>query len=63
MDCVKLAGEAVNVQKAFDQLGNASLLDDLRKSTEGTISDLDLMKKAVAANNFGSVAIGCLECG
>ena len=49
---VELAGVAEGVSSAFDKLNDPKLLDDLRKATRGTISDLQLMKAAVRANNF-----------
>lgn len=50
----KLAGEADGVQAAFDKLPNATrLMLDLKEATGGTVSELDLMKRAVQASNFG----------
>lgn len=40
------------VQSAFNNLNRPDLLDNLRKATRGTVSDLELMKRAVSANNF-----------
>ncbi len=48
----KSALEAEGVSRAFDKLNRPELLDELRKATRGTVSDLELMKRAVAANNF-----------
>lgn len=48
----KSALEAEGVGRAFDKLNRPELLDELRKATRGTVSDLELMKRAVAANNF-----------
>jgi len=48
----KLAAEAEGVSEAFDRLNQPGLLNELRDSTKGTVSDLELMKKAVQANNF-----------
>ena len=48
----KLAIQAEGVGNAFKRLNNPALLDDLRKATKGTVSDLELMKAAVNANNF-----------
>ena len=51
-ESIKLAAEMEGVGAAFDRLNNKSLLDNLRKATAGTVSDLELMKQAVRANNF-----------
>ena len=51
-EAVQLAGELEGVQAGFNRLNNPRLLDDLRSATKGTVSDLDLMKQAVQANNF-----------
>lgn len=51
-EAVKLAGEMQGVEEAFYRLDNPQLLYDLRKATRGTISDLELMKQAVKADNF-----------
>jgi len=48
-----LAGrEATGVRRAFDRLNEPGLLDNLRKATKGTVSDLELMKRAVSASQF-----------
>jgi len=41
------------VQRAFDNLNKPDLLDDLRQATRGATADIDLMKMAVKANNYG----------
>jgi hypothetical protein len=51
-EAAKLAGEVQGVKYAFDALNKPGLLSELRKATRGTVSDLDLMKSAVQANNF-----------
>lgn len=49
----KLAGQAQGVKNAFDQLHNSQqVLEEMRVATQGTVSDLSLMKSAVQANNF-----------
>jgi hypothetical protein len=49
----KLSGEAEGVSAAFNRLpNNIKLMDDLKRATGGTVSELDLMKRAVQANNF-----------
>lgn len=49
---IDLALQAEGVKRAFDRINQPGLLDNLRKATKGTVSDLDLMKRAVQANNF-----------
>lgn len=51
-DLVKLGGEAEGVQAAFDKIADANYLSKLRDSVHGTVSDLNLMKRAVQASNF-----------
>ena len=51
-DAIKMASEADGVRIAFQKLNKPSLLDDLIKATRGTVNNLDLMKRAVQANNF-----------
>lgn len=48
----ELANKARGVKAAFDKLGDPSLLSNLRKATAGTVDDLQLMQRAVQANNF-----------
>ena len=48
----ELANKATGVKKAFDKLNSPGLLADLRKATMGTVDDLQLMQRAVQANNF-----------
>lgn len=53
-ELLKLAGTADGVRQAFEKLpGAAATLNELREATRGTVSDLELMKGAVQANNFG----------
>lgn len=52
-DMAKLAGEAEAVSIAFNRLENSKiLLRDLKEATHGTVSELELMKRAVQASNF-----------
>jgi hypothetical protein len=44
--------EIQGVRRAFDNLDRPELLSQLREATSGTVSDLELMKRAVASNNF-----------
>lgn len=48
----QLAKEAEGVERAFSKLNRPDLLDNLRRATRGTVSDLELMKQAVQFNNF-----------
>jgi hypothetical protein len=48
----KLAGEAEGITAAFEKLNQPGLLDELQKATRGTVSNMELMRKAVQANNF-----------
>lgn len=48
----KLGAEVNNVTNAFNRLGDAGLLSDLRAATKGMVSDMDLMKATMQANNF-----------
>ena len=52
LETMKLAGVAEGVEAAFMKLNRPTLLNDLRKATKGTVSDLELMKAAVRAENF-----------
>lgn len=51
-ELLDLTGKAEGIQEAFERIGDAELLAGLRESTQGTISDLELMKQAVRAENF-----------
>lgn len=54
LDISKLAGEAEGVRAAFDRLENSvQLMNRLKESTNNTVSELELMKRAVMASNFG----------
>ena len=50
--CAELANQIAGVKKAFDRISDPNLLKDLRRATQGTITDLQLMQRAVQANNF-----------
>lgn len=50
---IKSAKEMVGVEQAFNRLNDPNLLNNLRDSVKGTVSDLELMKAAVQADNFG----------
>lgn len=49
----RLAAEADGVERAFNNINSPDLLENLRKATRGTVSDLELMKQAVNFQNFG----------
>jgi hypothetical protein len=51
-EAIKLAGELEGVESAFNRLNNPTLLSNLREATRGTVTDLELMKQAVRADNF-----------
>lgn len=52
-EAIDMARGAEGISIAFERLNNPGLLDELRKATHGTVADLDLMKAAVKAENFG----------
>lgn len=53
LDMAKLSGNVDGVSRAFNRLPNATLLlSSLRDATHGTVGDLELMQKALQANNF-----------
>ena len=50
--CTELAKAGEGVRIAFDRLNNPGMLDNLRKATHGTVTDIELMKAAVKFNDF-----------
>lgn len=48
-----IATQAQGIQTAFFKIANEANMDMLRESVKGTVSDLELMKRAVLASNFG----------
>jgi hypothetical protein len=53
LEISKLAGEAEGVRAAFDRLPDSvRVLQQMKAATGGTVSELELMKNAVQANNF-----------
>lgn len=52
-ESIDLALKAQGIRRAFQQIDDPNLLNQLRAATRGTVSDLELMRKAVNANNFG----------
>lgn len=52
-EMIKLAGVTDGVRQAFNKLADsARVLSEMKAATKGTVTDLDLMKAAVQANNF-----------
>lgn len=51
-EAIALAGKLEGIESGFKKLNNPALLDELRQATKGTVSDIELMRKAVQANNF-----------
>lgn len=49
---VEMAAQADGVTKAFNDMDNPNLLDNLRKATKGTVNDVQLMTAAVQAKDF-----------
>lgn len=52
-EAIKLGSELQTVSKGFARFGNEMQLEQLRKSTRGLVTDLELMKVTVQAGNFG----------
>lgn len=53
VELAKLSGEAEGVRAAFNRIATASDLEDMKEATRGTVSELNLMKRAVSATNLG----------
>jgi hypothetical protein len=51
-EAMKLSASMEGIKKGFDQIGNKGLLEDLRKATHNTVTDMQLMATAVKASNF-----------
>ena len=51
-EVTKLAGEVEGVEKAFNQIADKNFLEQLKKDTKNTVSELRLMQSAVKFNNF-----------
>lgn len=49
---LEMAEQADGVTKAFNDLNQEGLLNNLRKATKGTVNDVQLMTAAVQANDF-----------
>lgn len=48
----KMAASAEGVERAFNRLNKPDLLRQLKEATQGTVANLELMKRAVTANQF-----------
>lgn len=53
VEAVRLGSELSQVTQGFKRFGTATDLNNLRKSTRGLVTDLELMKVTVQAGNFG----------
>lgn len=51
-ESIQAARAAEGITHAFQQLDQPGLLQNLRRATHGTVTDLELMKAAVQANDF-----------
>ncbi len=49
---IRMASSGEGIIRAFNNLNRPGLLDNLREATRGTVSDLNLMRTAVRAENF-----------
>jgi hypothetical protein len=56
-DAMRLGDELQKVSQGFERFGGEANLQQLRKSTNGLITDLELMKQATKAGTFG-IGIG-----
>jgi hypothetical protein len=56
-DAMRLGDELQKVSAGFARFGGEANLEQLRRSTRGLVTDLELMKRATAAGNFG-IGIG-----
>lgn len=53
LEMTKLAGQVEGVKRAFDKLPNSTLLlEQLKKATHGTVTELELMQNAIKFQNF-----------
>lgn len=50
---IRMAETADGIIHAFQQLDNPNLLQTLRKATKNTVDDIELMKAAIKARDFG----------
>uniref|UniRef100_UPI003216D193 hypothetical protein n=1 Tax=uncultured Draconibacterium sp. TaxID=1573823 RepID=UPI003216D193 len=52
VELVKLGGELQGVERAFYRIADTKYLEELKRATHGTVSELELMRRAVQADNF-----------
>ena len=52
-ELVTLGGVAEGVRAAFERIADADMMKGLQDATKNTVSELELMKRAVMANNLG----------
>lgn len=52
LEGVSMAEAADGVTRAFRRMDDGTMLENLRKATKGTVTDLELMKAAVKAKDF-----------
>lgn len=52
IELFNIAKQAEGIELRFAKIGDTSGLDKLRVATKGTVSDLELMKQAIKADNF-----------
>ena len=52
-EALDLAMKAEGIETAFERIGNAANMQQLRQSVQGTVSDLELMRQAVTAEKLG----------
>lgn len=52
LEGIDMAASADGVTRAFRRMDDGTMLENLRKATKGTVTDLDLMKAAVKAQDF-----------
>jgi len=52
-EAIRLGSEMQTVSRGFARFGNEMQLQELREATRGLVTDLELMKVAVQAGNFG----------
>jgi hypothetical protein len=53
MEAVKLGDQLTAATKGFERFGSAADLEQLKKSTKGMVSEVQLLQQAVQAGNFG----------
>lgn len=52
LEGIDMAASADGVTRAFRRMDNGTMLENLRKATKGTVTNLELMKAAVKAEDF-----------